>query len=124
MDFWCRAVEHLSFKCSQDNSSCSPRKNEGTVTAAVFGHRISVRATISYAEQRDPKELTHANGGRGDPIAPAGIDVWNPSFDVTPADLIAGIITEKVGSPRFAYGSLTEHDSLLFESLLTASLQS
>jgi hypothetical protein len=48
------------------------------------------------AEQRDPKELTHSNGGRGEPIAPAGINVWNPSFDVTPADLITGIITEKV----------------------------
>lgn len=27
-------------------------------------------------------------------IATKGIDVWNPSFDVTPADLIDGIITE------------------------------
>jgi methylthioribose-1-phosphate isomerase len=24
----------------------------------------------------------------------AGISVWNPAFDVTPADLITGIITE------------------------------
>lgn len=28
-------------------------------------------------------------------IAANGIDVWNPAFDVTPADLIDGIITEK-----------------------------
>lgn len=27
-------------------------------------------------------------------IAAKGIDVWNPSFDVTPAELIDGIITE------------------------------
>ena len=27
-------------------------------------------------------------------IAASGIDVWNPAFDVTPADLIDGIITE------------------------------
>ncbi len=27
-------------------------------------------------------------------VAPEGIDVYNPAFDVTPADLIAGIVTE------------------------------
>jgi methylthioribose-1-phosphate isomerase len=43
-------------------------------------------------EQRDPKEITH---GFGRAIAPDGVDVYNPAFDVTPADLIAGIITER-----------------------------
>ncbi len=43
-------------------------------------------------EQRDPREITH---GFGKAIAPEGIRVYNPAFDVTPADLIAGIITEK-----------------------------
>ncbi|MDB5350859.1 MAG: S-methyl-5-thioribose-phosphate isomerase [Planctomycetota bacterium] len=43
-------------------------------------------------EQRDPREITH---GFGRMTAPAGIDVYNPAFDVTPADLIAGIITER-----------------------------
>ena len=42
-------------------------------------------------EQRDPREVTH---GYGRPTAPEGVDVYNPAFDVTPADLIAGIITE------------------------------
>lgn len=28
-------------------------------------------------------------------IAPNGIEVWNPAFDVTPAELIDGIVTEK-----------------------------
>ena len=28
-------------------------------------------------------------------LAPAGARVWNPAFDVTPARLIAGIITER-----------------------------
>ena len=27
-------------------------------------------------------------------IAAQGIDIWNPAFDVTPAELIDGIITE------------------------------
>jgi methylthioribose-1-phosphate isomerase len=43
-------------------------------------------------EQRDPREITH---GLGRQIAPEGVDVYNPAFDVTPAELIAGIITER-----------------------------
>jgi len=43
-------------------------------------------------EQRDPREVTH---GFGRQTAPEGIEVYNPAFDVTPAELIAGIITEK-----------------------------
>ncbi|MNS30503.1 Methylthioribose-1-phosphate isomerase [compost metagenome] len=43
-------------------------------------------------EERPPEELTHF---RGEPVAPSGMRVANPSFDVTPARLIAGIITEK-----------------------------
>jgi len=43
-------------------------------------------------EQRDPREITH---GLGKQIAPDGIKVYNPAFDVTPARYIAGIITEK-----------------------------
>ncbi len=43
-------------------------------------------------EEREPSELTHINGHS---VYPQGIHVINPSFDVTPAALIAGIITEK-----------------------------
>jgi methylthioribose-1-phosphate isomerase len=43
-------------------------------------------------EQRDGREVTH---GFGRQTAPEGIKVYNPAFDVTPARLIAGIITEK-----------------------------
>ena len=28
------------------------------------------------------------------PTPLAGVDVWNPAFDVTPAELIAAVITE------------------------------
>jgi methylthioribose-1-phosphate isomerase len=42
-------------------------------------------------EQRDPREVTHGFGGQ---TAPDGVRVYNPAFDVTPADLIAGLITE------------------------------
>src|SRR5439155_6555135 len=43
-------------------------------------------------EQRDPREVTH---GFGRETAPAGVQVYNPAFDVTPARLIAGIVTER-----------------------------
>ena len=43
-------------------------------------------------EERSSEEVTHINGVR---IAPEGIDVYNPAFDVTPHENITGIITEK-----------------------------
>ena len=42
-------------------------------------------------EERDPDEICR---GFGRQTAPDGIDVYNPAFDVTPAELIAGIVTE------------------------------
>ena len=42
-------------------------------------------------EERDSHEMTHINGIR---IAPEGAEVLNPSFDVTPASLVSGFITE------------------------------
>jgi methylthioribose-1-phosphate isomerase len=44
-------------------------------------------------EQRNPTEVTNVHGG--DLITPSGVDVYNPAFDVTPADLITAIITER-----------------------------
>ncbi len=43
-------------------------------------------------EERSAREVTHVAGAQ---LAPAGARVWNPAFDVTPAHLIAGIITER-----------------------------
>lgn len=43
-------------------------------------------------EERNKNEVTHIGGVR---IATEGIDVFNPAFDVTPANYISGIITEK-----------------------------
>ena len=42
-------------------------------------------------EQRSPDEVTVLAGVS---IAPSGVEVWNPAFDVTPAALIAGWVTE------------------------------
>ncbi|MHB1605696.1 MAG: S-methyl-5-thioribose-1-phosphate isomerase [Leptospirales bacterium] len=44
-------------------------------------------------EERSPEEVTHI--GPGIRIAPEGVLVYNPAFDVTPAELITAIITEK-----------------------------
>jgi methylthioribose-1-phosphate isomerase len=44
-------------------------------------------------EQRDPLEVTTIHGSRS--IAPEGVSVYNPAFDVTPADFITAIITER-----------------------------
>ncbi len=43
-------------------------------------------------EERSPAEITH---GFGRQTAPDGVDVYNPAFDVTPAELITAIITER-----------------------------
>lgn len=42
-------------------------------------------------EERCETELTHFAGIR---VAPEGISCYNPSFDVTPADLVTAIVTE------------------------------
>jgi methylthioribose-1-phosphate isomerase len=43
-------------------------------------------------EQRDGDEVTRPYGLQ---LAPEGIDVYNPAFDVTPAELITAMITER-----------------------------
>ncbi len=43
-------------------------------------------------EQRAAEELLTLGG---QPVAAAGAEVWNPSFDVTPAELIDALVTER-----------------------------
>lgn len=50
-------------------------------------------------EERDPDEIRQINR---ELIFPSAIPVWNPAFDVTPAELISGIITE-LGVLRHPY---------------------
>ena len=44
-------------------------------------------------EQRKPQEVTSICGGP--PVAPLGAEVLNPAFDVTPAEFVTAIITER-----------------------------
>jgi methylthioribose-1-phosphate isomerase len=87
----------------------------GTYTVATMAHAHGVPfyvaaplSTIDLStpdgdhipiEQRPPREVTHVGTTR---VAPEGASVWNPAFDVTPAGLVAGIITER-GIARAPY---------------------
>jgi methylthioribose-1-phosphate isomerase len=51
-------------------------------------------------EERDAREVTEVFGTR---IAPAGVGVRNPAFDVTPARYVTAIVTER-GIARPPYG--------------------
>lgn len=79
----------------------------GTYTVAILAkeHRIPFYVAAPFStidldtpdgskipiEQRNPQEITHIAGKR---VAPEGVAVENPAFDVTPARLVAAIITE------------------------------
>lgn len=60
-------------------------------------------------EERDQKEVTHI---RENQLAPAGINVRNPAFDVTPHEFIHAIITDK----GIARAPFTESLKSLFEA--------
>jgi len=62
--------------------------------AAAFAHK-------SFPiEQRNAREVSHMGNTR---LAAEGASIWNPAFDVTPARLVAGIITERgIARPPFA----------------------
>jgi len=57
---------------------------------STFDPRTETGADIRI-EERDETEVTEGLGRR---IAPPGVKVWNPAFDVTPARLVTGIVTE------------------------------
>lgn len=80
----------------------------GTYTVAMMAHAhgipfyvaaplstIDMKTSDGVAipiEQRNAREVTHIGPIQ---LTPDGASVWNPSFDVTPHALVAGIITER-----------------------------
>jgi methylthioribose-1-phosphate isomerase len=80
----------------------------GTYSLAVLAHAhhipfyfVAPTSTIDLAtpsgayipiEERNPAEVTTCGGAR---VAPEGIEVVNPAFDVTPARLVTAIVTEQ-----------------------------
>ncbi|ESQ36911.1 hypothetical protein EUTSA_v10002579mg [Eutrema salsugineum] len=85
------------------DSAAAALMKDGRVDGVIVGaDRVASNVDLSLSsgkeiviEERTPKELLNTHGGLGERIAAPGISVWNPAFDVTPAELIAGIITEK-----------------------------
>src|SRR5256714_4672438 len=96
----------------------------GTYMVAVLARRHSipfyVAAPVSTVdlsvpsgeqipiEERDTREVTHIREQR---LAPEGVAVHTPAFDVTPAELIAAIITDR----GVAHPPYTESLKKLFE---------
>lgn len=66
--------------------------------SSTFDFSLATGAEIPI-EDRDPTEVTH---GMGKQTAPDGVTVYNPAFDVTPAEYVAAFITE-VGVIRPPY---------------------
>jgi methylthioribose-1-phosphate isomerase len=69
--------------------------------AGVPFYVVSPDSTIDFSlergddipiEEREPSEVISIGGSR---LAPEGVSALNPAFDVTPAELVTGIITEK-----------------------------
>lgn len=58
---------------------------------STFDFKLKTGSEIPI-EERNPEEVVNFFGKR---TAPLGVKVFSPAFDVTPNDLITGIITEK-----------------------------
>ena len=67
--------------------------------ASLFTGRIDADAVTPFPNP-DAEEVRR---GFGKFTAPAGVNVYNPAFDVTPAELVDAIITER-GVIRAPYG--------------------
>jgi translation initiation factor eIF-2B subunit alpha/methylthioribose-1-phosphate isomerase len=61
------------------------------VPVSTFDPELASGADIPI-EERDPKEVLFIGEYR---LAPEGVEALNPAFDVTPGELVTGIITEK-----------------------------
>ena len=62
------------------------------VAAPISTFDISTISNSVEIEERDSKEVTHIKEKR---VAPKGVKVLNPAFDITPIGLVKAIITEK-----------------------------
>ena len=73
---------------------------------STFDLKTSVENVV--IENRDPSEVTTIRGVR---IAPKGVKVLNPAFDITPPDKVSAIVTEK----GIVYPPYEENISRLFK---------
>lgn len=109
-------VEAVVVGCDRIAANGDTANKVGTSGVAVLAHHYGIpfyvlgpTSTIDMGcatgdeiviEERHPDEVTQM--WYTDRMAPEGISVYNPAFDVTPADLITAIITEKgIARPPF-----------------------
>jgi methylthioribose-1-phosphate isomerase len=101
-------VDAIVVGCDRVAANGDVANKIGTYTLAVLARRHSIPFYVAGPtssidmecpsgkeipiEQRDPKEVSHIFGKA---LAPNGIHVFNPAFDVTAQDLVSAIITEK-----------------------------
>jgi methylthioribose-1-phosphate isomerase len=101
-------VDAIVVGCDRVAANGDVANKIGTYTLAVLARRHSIPFYVAGPtssidmecpsgkeipiEQRDPKEVSHIFGKA---LAPKGIHVFNPAFDVTAQDLVSAIITEK-----------------------------
>ncbi|MCX8183399.1 MAG: s-methyl-5-thioribose-1-phosphate isomerase, partial [Crenarchaeota archaeon] len=62
------------------------------VAAPLSTFDLAMKAGDIPIEERDPTEVTHFLGRL---VTVEGVEAMNPAFDVTPPELISGIVTEK-----------------------------
>lgn len=62
------------------------------VAAPISTFDVSSTSISVKIEERDFREVTHIMGR---PIAPKGVRVFNPAFDITPLELVRAIITDQ-----------------------------
>ena len=101
-------VDAIVVGCDRVAANGDVANKIGTYTLAVLARRHNIPFYVAGPtssidldcacgkdipiEQRDPREVSHIFGKA---LAPKGIKVFNPAFDVTAQDLISAIITEK-----------------------------
>ncbi|RLE52855.1 MAG: S-methyl-5-thioribose-1-phosphate isomerase [Candidatus Methanomethylicota archaeon] len=68
------------------------------VAAPTSSFDLKSRVEDVVIEHRSPKEVTHVFGVQ---VAPNGVEVLNPAFDITPPENISHIVTERgvIGPP-------------------------
>jgi methylthioribose-1-phosphate isomerase len=101
-------VDAIVVGCDRVAANGDVANKIGTYTLAVLARRHSIPFYVAGPtssidiecpsgkqipiEQRDPREVSHIFGKA---LAPKGMRVFNPAFDVTEQDLVSAIITEK-----------------------------
>ena len=108
-------IDIVFFGCDRIAANGDVANKVGSSMLAVLakhygipGYSIGPASTIDFStktgkdiviEERPAFEVTDMYFDK--PVAPKGVKVYNPAFDVTPADLLTGIITEKgITSPK------------------------